>query len=181
MSKSIGRDSLITHGSNITYLQQNLLRKMDSADTTRVVQKAAELVSQLPDPQQGGANRQALLLGLIQSGKTVALTTSIALAADNGYTCFVVLTSDNIWLYNQTVERIKEDLPRLQIEEKEDWERQEMLMPIGLTATDGKALVLVATKNPTVLDNLVSILDRLKARSNGTLPDALIIRVYLDL
>lgn len=174
MTSLIGKTTLVTRGANITYLQQNLLRKMDSSDATRVVQKAEDLVSQLPAPDKENGSRQALLLGLIQSGKTVALTTSIALAADNGYSCFIVLTSDNIWLYNQTIERIKEDLPRLQIEEKEDWNRQEMLMPIGLMSADGKGLVLVATKNATVLDNLSLMLDRLRINSGGRLPPALV-------
>jgi hypothetical protein len=103
---------------------------MDPSDLDRVVQKAEELVSHLPEVQGSGHDRQGLLLGLIQSGKTVAITTSIAMAADNGYTCFVVLTPDNIWLYNQTVERLKEDLQMLEVVEKENWEQYKMFMPL---------------------------------------------------
>src|SRR5689334_12526110 len=116
------RGTLKDRGKNITYLQSSLLRRMDSEDATRVVIRAKELVENLPDPASTGETRQGLMLGLIQSGKTVALTTAIALAADNGYRCFIVLTSDNLWLYEQTIERLKGDLQGLEIEGKDQWE-----------------------------------------------------------
>ena len=78
-------------GKNITTLQSSLLRRMDGEDSTRVVMRAKELLENLPDIHSTGQQRQGLMLGLVQSGKTVALTTAIALAADNGYRCFVVL------------------------------------------------------------------------------------------
>src|SRR5258706_11704150 len=166
--------AITTRGRNITYLQQNLLKKMDPSDLTRVMQKAEELVSKLPDVRGGDADRQGLLLGLIQSGKTVAITVSIAMAADNGYTCFVVLTSDNIWLYNQTMERLKEDLQMLEVVEKDNWEQSKLFMPLSLNSSDGQGLVLVATKNTTVLTKLSETLDQLRARNGGSLPVALV-------
>lgn len=164
---------LITRGRNITSAQLYLLQYMDATDVTGLISKASELVAQLPDPASSGPNRQGLMLGLVQSGKTGGLTTSIAIASDNGYRCFIVLTSDNIWLYNQTMKRLKGALPGLQIVGKDEWERETVSMARTLKlGTDG--LVLVATKNATVLTKLLNALDYLQSEV-GELPTGLVI------
>ncbi len=167
------RGTLKDRGKNITYLQSSLLRRMDSEDATRVVMRAKELVENLPDPASTGETRQGLMLGLIQSGKTVALSTSIALAADNGYRCFIVLTSDNRWLYEQTIERLKGDLQGLEIEGKDQWEG--LLFAYNSLSPTGNGLILVSTKNAVILSNLVTMLESLKGSLGGRLPAALVI------
>lgn len=160
-------------GWNMTYLQPSLLRKMEGEDATRVVQRAREVVTNLPDPQAVGQVKQGLMLGLVQSGKTVALTTAIALAADNGYRCFIVLTSDNLWLYEQTIERLKGDLQCLEIEGKDKWNG--LLFAYSSLQPTGNGLILVSTKNMFMLSNLVDTLKSLKVSFSGKLPTALII------
>lgn len=160
-------------GRNITTLQSSLLRRMDGEDATRVVMRAKELIENLPATQSSGEKKQGLMLGLVQSGKTVALTTAIALAADNGYRCFIVLTTDNLWLYNQTIERLKSDLQGLEIEGKDQWEG--LLFAQGSLKSTGNGLVLVSTKNAIMLNNLVNTLDKLKMSLDGRLPVALVI------
>ncbi len=164
---------LIDRGSNITYLQQNLLNKMDSEDASRLVDRAKELIAELPDIDVNGQNRIGLLLGLIQSGKTSALTTGIALAADNGYRMFIVLTTDNNWLYDQTLGRLKNDLQKLQIESKTTLEGT-LLWPPALSQ-NGAGLVLVVSKNQTKLRDLLKALEQMKAQMGGSLPNALVI------
>lgn len=146
---------------------------MDGEDSTRVVLRAKELLNNLPTLQSIGENTQGLMLGLVQSGKTVALTTGIALAADNGYRCFIVLTSDNLWLYNQTIERLKTDLQGLEIEGKDQWGGK-LFAQRSLEQT-GSGLVLVSTKNHIMLQDLVEALDELKASLDGKLPVGLVI------
>src|ERR1700752_252058 len=164
---------LIDRGGNITYLQQNLLTKMDSEDASRLVDRAKELVEQLPDVDEEGKNRIGLLLGLIQSGKTSALTTSIALAADNKYKMFIVLTTDNNWLYDQTLGRLKNDLQKLQIESKTTLDGT-LFWPPALSA-NGAGLVLIVSKNATKLRSLLKALEQLRNQLGGKLPNALII------
>jgi hypothetical protein len=53
-----------------------------------------------------------LLYGKVQSGKTNAAIASVALALENGFRCMVVLTSDNVLLGNQTLERFVSSLTR---------------------------------------------------------------------
>ncbi len=51
-----------------------------------------------------------LLLGNVQSGKTAQMFGIICKAADLGFPIFVILTTDNIVLQQQTLERVKADL-----------------------------------------------------------------------
>lgn len=52
-----------------------------------------------------------LLFGNVQSGKTGQMFGIICKAADLGFPAFVLLTTDNIVLQQQTLERVKADLP----------------------------------------------------------------------
>jgi hypothetical protein len=162
-----------TRGKNISHLQLTLLDEMDGDDATRLMSKIGQLMHELPDPTQSFTPRQGLVLGLVQSGKTVALTTAIAMAADNGYKCFIVLTSDNLWLYDQTLGRLKRYLQGLEIEGKKQWDGP--LLTLGSMQQDGPGLVFVTTKNATVLRDLVTTLDHLKSFRDGELPPAIII------
>lgn len=51
-----------------------------------------------------------LLLGNVQSGKTAQLFGIMCKAADLGFPVFVILTTDNVVLQQQTLERVKSDL-----------------------------------------------------------------------
>ena len=51
-----------------------------------------------------------LLFGNVQSGKTAQLFGIICEAADLGFSVFVLLTTDNILLQQQTLERVQRDL-----------------------------------------------------------------------
>lgn len=51
-----------------------------------------------------------LLFGNVQSGKTGQMFGIICKAADMGFPAFVLLTTDNVMLQQQTLERVKADL-----------------------------------------------------------------------
>ena len=71
-----------TNGKNLTYLKENMLaNKMDLSDFDQLVQKAVEVFQHLPNEQSEAVSEQGLLLGLVQSGKTGALTTVTAPSA----------------------------------------------------------------------------------------------------
>ena len=166
-------NTIVDRGPNITYLQLGLLKRMDSEDASRLVERAKQLVSSLPDVSQSKVQLQGLLFGMVQSGKTSAITTSIALAADNGFRLFIVLTTDNNWLYGQTIDRLRSELQQLSVYGKE-W----LDLPITSLAalsSAGRGLVLVSSKNPTVLNRLINAIDTLgRGRPEG-LPAAIII------
>lgn len=52
-----------------------------------------------------------LLFGNVQSGKTGQMFGVICKAADLGFPVFIILTTDNVVLQQQTLERVKSDLP----------------------------------------------------------------------
>ena len=86
----------------------------------------------------------ALLLGNVQSGKTAQMLGIIAAMADNGYKFFLLMTVDNVDLYRQTYNRVKESLAGFNVlNEKEDI----LLTPVTLA----KPTVVVIKKNARVL------------------------------
>ena len=58
------------------------------------------------DIQEWGENRQGLVYGMVQSGKTASMITLIALAAKAGYKLFIILAGDKSSLRDQTQSRI---------------------------------------------------------------------------
>ena len=55
-------------------------------------------------------NMTGLLLGEVQSGKTGQIFGLIAASADIGFKLFILLTTDNVYLQNQTYKRALRDL-----------------------------------------------------------------------
>lgn len=58
-----------------------------------------------------GTHEMGLLFGNVQSGKTGQMFGVLAKATDLGFSVFVILTTDNVTLQQQTLDRVKEDLP----------------------------------------------------------------------
>ena len=64
----------------------------------------------VPPNQEKDSQETGLIVGYVQSGKTLSFTTVAALASDNGFPLIVVLSGTKINLYNQTVKRLRRDL-----------------------------------------------------------------------
>ncbi|MDC2826913.1 Z1 domain-containing protein [Limosilactobacillus mucosae] len=58
-----------------------------------------------------GGRKTGLLFGNIQSGKTGHMFGIICAAADDIFPLFILLTTDNVTLHKQTLERVQKDLP----------------------------------------------------------------------
>ncbi len=115
----------------------------------------------------GARTPRALLYGRIQSGKTVAMILTAAIALDNGFRVVVVLTTDNVALVRQTASRFKNlDGPRVFSGVKDgtayEWEGQEEQLRAAV-ATDG--LVLVCGKNAVNLPQVIRFLQQMEASS----------------
>lgn len=104
-----------------------------------------------------------LIYGRVQSGKTNCAIGSIALALENGFKTFVYLTSDNLWLLDQTERRIEESLQdsRLSILRKEEWSKN----PNKTANTrinpyiQNQTFILFCNKNEKSLSKLLSLLN----------------------
>ncbi len=134
---------------------------------TSITGKAVQIIRNSVDPIAGPPDagleereNDGLLYGLIQSGKTSIITVAAAMAADNGFQCIVVLTSDIDLLYDQTLERVKKALPGLNVLGKNDWkdaqrfERQLRMPPF----------VIVCSKNGRKLSGLLDAFKAARAK-----------------
>ena len=66
------------------------------------------------------SERSALLVGNVQAGKTGQMFGIISAAADRDFFVFVILTTDNVLLQQQTLERVRKDLPAMCICDEDD-------------------------------------------------------------
>ncbi|AZA78102.1 DEAD/DEAH box helicase [Chryseobacterium sp. G0186] len=85
-----------------------------------------------------------LLLGNVQSGKTIQTLGVIAKMADNGFNIFLFLTTDNVYLQKQTFERTCINLPTFQVFGEYD-------DVTFSTARQDKPIVIVLKKNTNIL------------------------------
>ena len=96
----------------MTYLEDyvNRARKKD-ANLADALQKSAETFSkEYLEPFNFKDHTSGLLFGHVQSGKTGQMLAIAAAAADRGFKFFVLVTTDNILLHKQTLERTRNSL-----------------------------------------------------------------------
>ena len=129
-------------------LNQQIANENEVLDIVNAAKRVSERWVQ---PLSGGAEEtNGLVYGLVQSGKTGVLNTCAALAADEGYKAVIIFTSDNITLYEQTLDRAREAFPGIEILSKDDlYDSYAYLQRIRASTS-----VTVITKNGTILDKL---------------------------
>ncbi len=138
-------------GDNIRNLKEYLKDEENISydDFNKILQTANEILEQCLDISKNGAI-QGLIYGYIQSGKTSVILTTMALAADNEYNNFIVMTSNINDIYEQTLNRIKGALDSFQVFGKKEFRQN----PI---ATPGLPLALVSSKHKGKLQDVLNI------------------------
>ncbi|WP_217376585.1 Z1 domain-containing protein [Paenarthrobacter ureafaciens] len=76
----------------------------------RVLGDSSEILGQSCDPYQLGPSNAGLVVGYVQSGKTLSFTTVAALARDNQFGAVIVLAGSTNTLKNQSEDRLVDDL-----------------------------------------------------------------------
>jgi hypothetical protein len=149
-------------GSNIESLREYLQREENISlqDFENILRDATDILQRCINPGQVNST-QGLIYGHIQSGKTAVIITTLALAADNGYRNFIVMTSDLNDIYNQTLERIQRSLDGFEVLGKRAFQRY--------TGNPVTPLVLVSSKNTRVLSRVLALVQRLSWQSQTTL------------
>ncbi|MBN3944311.1 Z1 domain-containing protein [Nostoc sp. NMS9] len=139
------------NGDNITNLREYLHDEENISydDFEQILQTASEVLERCLEPTQIGYVK-GLIYGHIQSGKTSIILTTMALAADNGFNNFVVMTSNLNDIYEQTLERIKGALDSFQVFGKTEIRQTSR-------ATHGLPLALVCPKSPRRLRDALNI------------------------
>jgi hypothetical protein len=128
---------------------------IESDDLKSIQDNAHKLYSEILGSLSNPNDKLGLLFGQVQSGKTNNIIMSIAHAIDNGKKLFIVMTSDNTWLYGQTLNRVQAGLRSIGVFGKDDW-RNESTKDRIQTAYSSKAVVFVTSKNRTILESLTS-------------------------
>lgn len=83
-----------------------------------VLQEAQRILGRCLPPSETGTSETGLVVGYVQSGKTLSFETVIALARDNGYGLVIVLAGTKNNLLDQSEDRLKKDLG---IDDGDDW------------------------------------------------------------
>jgi Z1 domain len=130
-----------------------LQKQIGNEDEVRDISETANSVaSKWVDPLSGGKEGiNGLIYGLIQSGKTGVLTVTGALGADQGYRTIIILTSDIDPLYLQTLGRVQEAFPGIDIISKKDFKDAEAFLRRIRT----EICAIVTSKNSGLLKTLI--------------------------
>lgn len=153
---------IIQDGPHTTEVCNVLRPDLGETGLQTAISKASRIIELAVDPIGGPPPEPSdgLLYGLIQSGKTSILTVSAAMAADNGFKCILILTSDNDPLYEQTLERIRAALRGLAILGKKDWSDPVRFSKQLRSSTFG----IVCSKNGSMLKSLLNAFKKAGAK-----------------
>jgi hypothetical protein len=83
--------------------------KLADSEKDVLVRESLAILANCPPPGSD-ETRTGLVLGYVQSGKTMSFTMVSALARDNGYPVVVVIAGTSVPLFRQSEERLKADL-----------------------------------------------------------------------
>ena len=83
---------------------------VDEASQARLIADAAEILGRGVNPRNSNGSATGLVVGNVQSGKTMSFTTVIGLARDNGFPLVIVIAGTKVNLLNQSHERLEKDL-----------------------------------------------------------------------
>lgn len=143
----------------------------------RVENQSVSILASCLAPKTRGV-RTGLVVGYVQSGKTLSFTTVTALARDNGYALVVMLAGTKINLYEQTSQRLRQDLrverpggmsPWLLIDNPRPGSQDADSLAKAITTSSSpdvpeafrQTVVITAMKNPSRLDAVTGVLTQL--------------------
>jgi hypothetical protein len=102
---------------------RELLRSSSAPSTSHddIIASARSILSKCVPPTSPAGQETGLVVGYVQSGKTLSFTTVAALARDNLYTIVIVIAGTTIPLFNQSTTRLQRDL-RLSTRRDRRWQ-----------------------------------------------------------
>jgi hypothetical protein len=84
--------------------------ELKSPNRERVCADAVGILSRCVPPIEAAGQDTGLIVGYVQSGKTMSFTTVAALARDNGYAVVIVIAGTSVPLLGQSTQRLQADL-----------------------------------------------------------------------
>jgi len=150
-----------------------LLRRKGFENDERVLNETLRIMEVCGNPNISTNNETGIVIGYVQSGKTLSFTTLTALARDNNYQIVIVIAGVSTNLVNQTTNRLSDDLnlekrfdrkwTLLQNPSRsQDFENIETLLAQWADCTfpkkECRTLLVTVMKNQAHLNNLINIL-----------------------
>lgn len=147
----------------------------DDDSTIRVRDEAVSVLRCCIPPSLPSGNETGLVIGYVQSGKTMSFTTVAALARDNGYQMVIVIAGTSESLFIQSVTRLQTDL-RLSTRRKwrpfinpsESTGEKDAIADTlaewrgtAVPEADRQAVLITVMKNHSRLKNLYDLLEKL--------------------
>jgi hypothetical protein len=96
-------------GAEVAALLQHA-NNLNEAERTRILADAHDILRRCPRPDGEDGRITGLVVGHVQSGKTLSFTTVAALCRDNQYRLVIVIAGTSIPLYEQSKGRLLDDL-----------------------------------------------------------------------
>jgi len=170
----------------------HLLRSkgFENADGTRneagerIVDETYRIMQSCCNPNADRDSETGIVIGYVQSGKTLSFTTLTALARDNNFQIVIIIAGTSVNLVNQSTERLKRDL-RLDIRYDRKWtplmnphsvEDQELIETALDQWTDPtfnkercRTILITVMKNGSHLRNLTNVFNSLSLAHVPTL------------
>ena len=150
-----------------------------------VVQQARRILSRCANPAKSVDRKCSLVLGQVQSGKTLSFTSVIALARDNGVSLTVLLGGTKRTLMQQTYERLTKDLTLDSLGSASKWlinkdskisDKSEIMKALA-TQSDTfvpdeykQSVVLVVMKNRAGIKKVENLLRSIQKDTGKSLP-----------
>lgn len=91
--------------------------ELDPDSQVNLREEALKILARCVPPHQRRGERTGLVVGYVQSGKTLSFTTVTALARDNNYSLIIVIAGTSVPLTNQSQTRLRREL---QLDRRED-------------------------------------------------------------
>lgn len=105
--------SLIEHFRQHARIQEESLERLQK--------ESVRILTRCVDPHDSRASNTGLVIGHVQSGKTMSFTTVTAMAKDNGFGLVIIVTGTSVNLFEQSRDRLFGDL-RLQTRRDRKWQ-----------------------------------------------------------
>ena len=147
-------DNFTTMLGNLSFLDENELETLRN--------ESIDIISKCTHRSKSDSFQTGLVIGYVQSGKTLSFTTVIALASDNDFSIVIVLAGTKTNLLTQTTSRLRKDLHSVDnrvfkiIENPEDSESDYIART--LTSKKKKILVITILKHNKRIDRLSNVL-----------------------
>jgi hypothetical protein len=157
---------------------RSVIGKVQECERQQLETESVEVLSQCVPATQGSGERTGLVVGYVQSGKTLSFTAVSAIAHDNGFQLVIVIAGTSTQLLQQSTERLTDDLDargfwgRWQLYRSDDSDLvngNAEVIRAGLKRwrdpeveeDEKKTLLITVMKEGTHLDRMIRILQQL--------------------